>query len=84
MTYQGNVNGNGGPGQSEGYALTGTVLLNNNDQAVAWNFYNRYSGEYRLLHQFQLYGHDYPLRFFRESGAFRLLEYSAFHPYGRH
>ncbi len=23
---------------SEGFALTGTVLLNNNDQAVAWNF----------------------------------------------
>jgi hypothetical protein len=37
-TYQGNVNGSGLPGQSEGYALTGTVLLNNNDQAVAWNF----------------------------------------------
>lgn len=35
-TYQGNVNGiiSG----NEGYALSGTVLLNNNDQAVAWNF----------------------------------------------
>jgi hypothetical protein len=37
-TYQGNVNGIGGNGESEGYALTGTVLLNNNDQAIAWNF----------------------------------------------
>jgi hypothetical protein len=37
-TYQGNLNGVGFPGQSEGYTLTGTVLLNNNDQAIAWNF----------------------------------------------
>jgi len=37
-TYQGNVASFGGFIESEGYALSGTVLLNNNDQAVAWNF----------------------------------------------
>jgi hypothetical protein len=38
-TYQGNVaDVPNGIITSEGFALTGTVLLNNNDQAVAWNF----------------------------------------------
>ena len=35
-TYQGNSPEPNGPG--EGFTLTGTVLLNNNDQALAWNF----------------------------------------------
>jgi hypothetical protein len=35
-TYQGNSPEPNGPG--EGFTLTGTVLLNNNDQAIAWNF----------------------------------------------
>jgi hypothetical protein len=35
-TYQGNTIGQ--YGVSEGFALTGTVVLNNNDQVTAWNF----------------------------------------------
>jgi hypothetical protein len=37
-TYQGNVLSNSPFGVGEGFALIGTVLLNNNDQAIAWNF----------------------------------------------
>ncbi len=35
--YLGNAVGTQNQG-SEGFALTGTVLLNSNDQAIAWNF----------------------------------------------
>lgn len=38
-TYQGNVSPSASPYDGyDGNALTGTVLLNNNDQAIAWKF----------------------------------------------